>query len=482
MFSYKLRQAKTALALFFFTHRRKILTITASIVLVVLLVVYVIPPAVSAAGRHLDQRRVINRFNNLSNEDFLYDFEYLMNALEDNWPFFNLSVSANGVDVRALADNIRAILQGPEIGDAFEFHDLLQENFIAPINQLGNLQIVPDYMHYIMYTNLYRFARSPWFTCRWTDYLYEHYYRPGVVMFYTMMREARGQTPLPEFDFGPVLEVSILEEGKTGMIRVNQMINVWADPSVPLQLMRHYEAILYEFHGDIEGFEHLIIDLRGNPAHHIMHNSVLLHFDTFVMTPLLHEPMALPGIVFYLDGEHSRVAREAFDTSYFGMADVSHYNQPAHIGEPLPYLDTHINFHHSYEPFYVLGIEYEFAWGMDIFAFSLRDEVLFDGKVWLLTDGDTASKAEAATAALKYSNFATVVGDATRGIMEITYVPDHAYLSLPNTGILLSFNIAYYTDMYGRPLQGFGIIPHYPNRPGMDALETVLAMIAEVPR
>jgi len=36
----------------------------------------------------------------------------------------------------------------------------------------------------------------------------------------------------------------------------------------------------------------------------------------------------------------------------------------------------------------------------------------------------------------------------------------------------------YVTDRYGRPLEA-GTIPHYFNRPGMDALETVLAMIEE---
>jgi len=53
------------------------------------------------------------------------------------------------------------------------------------------------------------------------------------------------------------------------------------------------------------------------------------------------------------------------------------------------------------------------------------------------------------------------------------------YISLPNTGIVVRFGVAYYTDPTGRPLQGYGIQPHLPNRPGLDALETVLALIAE---
>jgi len=49
---------------------------------------------------------------------------------------------------------------------------------------------------------------------------------------------------------------------------------------------------------------------------------------------------------------------------------------------------------------------------------------------------------------------------------------------LYNTGIIIRFDPAFVTDFRGRPLE-YGIEPHYFNRPGMDALETVLAMIAE---
>jgi len=103
----------------------------------------------------------------------------------------------------------------------------------------------------------------------------------------------------------------------------------------------------------------------------------------------------------------------------------------------------------------------------------------FNGKMWLLTDEFTASAAEGAAAILKYNNIVTVVGEPTWGVMGVSYEPVIFNISLPNTGIIVRFDVAYYTDPYGRPLQGYGIQPHYPNRPGMDALETVLAMIEE---
>ncbi|MCL2221058.1 MAG: hypothetical protein FWC20_02090 [Oscillospiraceae bacterium] len=41
----------------------------------------------------------------------------------------------------------------------------------------------------------------------------------------------------------------------------------------------------------------------------------------------------------------------------------------------------------------------------------------------------------------------------------------------------MSDDIERFTDRYGRPLEA-GTIPHHFNHPGMDAMETVLALIA----
>ncbi|MCL2562658.1 MAG: S41 family peptidase [Oscillospiraceae bacterium] len=96
-----------------------------------------------------------------------------------------------------------------------------------------------------------------------------------------------------------------------------------------------------------------------------------------------------------------------------------------------------------------------------------------------MIDAYVASGAEAATAMLKYNNIATVVGEATMGVFGTGADPFTAIISLPHTGIVLRFDTAYFTDTEGRPFEGYGVTPHYFNRPGMDALETVLAMIRE---
>ena len=458
------------LEVFFHAHRRKILAIAASSVLIVLVAVFAVPPVVRAVSERVEHRRAVNRFNNLSNEDFIYDFEYLMQVLEENWPFFNLSVSANGVDVRELADNVRAVLHGPGVGDPFEFLDMMRAEFFGPIGQLGHLWPIPGYDYFYGLQQWVALRRSPWQVSRMIEFIHELISKSEVVMFYTMLRYAQDDVSEPEEpEHGPVKEVFILDEGKTAMLRINRMIHFLHDINVPNRRMGYYEAMLYEFYGSIEGFEHFLIDFRGNRGG--MHT----FFDVFVVPPLLYERIYMSGYVFYMGGEYSIRAKETFDSRLVGYIEDINVLYPAYIYEPLPYLDMNIDFTYVYSPFYSNSPARYFheRW------ISLRDERVFDGKVWLLTDRATASAAEAAVAKLKYSNFAIVVGEVTRGMMGITYMPTRTMLSLPNTGILIYFDVAYFTDIYGRPLQGYGIMPHYFNRPGMDALETVLAMIAE---
>jgi len=296
-----------------------------------------------------------------------------------------------------------------------------------------------------------------------------------VVMFYETLRDKGGTTlfhpdTLVLFDSPSptcVYEAHILEEGRIAYLAVNNMINIWND-------FRHgttgyYEAMLYDFHADIEGFEHLIIDMRGSSG------GVHLHFDAFVVAPLLREGIQFLGYVFYMGGDHGRTLRDIHDLRQWGM-DITYAPHPANFVEPPQYLDMGINLSYAFFSTYSISPGYEYR-GLHA---STRQETLFNGQIWLLVDDATSYAAETAVAMLKYNNLATVVGRPTYGIMATTQDPTRVLIALPNSGILVGFDTSYFTDRQGRPLQGYGIQPHYPNRPGMDALETVLAMIEEM--
>jgi len=156
-----------------FSHRAKIkrIGLLFGVVAVLLTVGFFIWPVITESIRH---RVAVQRFDNTSREYMVDDFEYLMTVLEENWPFFNLSVSANNVDVRELADDVRVLLNDPStaISSPLDFLDLMQEYFFMPIGQLGHLRPTLRYEHFFSDKQLQQEWMSAGANIRWGAYLY----------------------------------------------------------------------------------------------------------------------------------------------------------------------------------------------------------------------------------------------------------------------------------------------------------------------
>jgi len=76
---------------------------------------------------------------------------------------------------------------------------------------------------------------------------------------------------------------------------------------------------------------------------------------------------------------------------------------------------------------------------------------------------------------MKDAEIATLVGDTTGGAFGGS---ERATVTLPYSRMQFEFDIFYVTDKDGHPLEA-GTPPHHFKRPGMDALETTLAIISE---
>jgi hypothetical protein len=294
-----------------------------------------------------------------------------------------------------------------------------------------------------------------------TPFLYQQT-RAESHMFYETLRAAGGarlaRDGLITHEHSmPVMESAFFENNTIGYLRINSMISRYDDIYVHA---RNYEIYMDFFYENITNASYLIIDLRGNRG------GLPSHFYRFVASPLLNHSVRLPALVHYLGGVYTDESIRNFSQTLGGFEHIL-YRRVVDCKKSLLYLDRGIDFYRSYES------------ALFISANARHNEAVFDGCIFILTDNRTASGAEAAVAIFKYNNVATVVGETTLGIMGTGFDPLRAIISLPNTGILILFDIAYFTDPYGRPLQGYGIQPHYFNRPGMDALETVLAMIGE---
>ena len=419
---------------------------------------------------HVDFTIAQHRHRNLTTADFQYDFDHLIRVLEEDWPFFELSISANGVDVHQLADDFRNTLADTDV-DAVGFFELLREDFFRPIGSLGHLWTT----NYPRYFQRWHRPVDHMFWEEWEMTVFGEIragtrhnaelarHLPSRFLYHSLRDAGIGSQPDRE---EPVYETHILSDN-TALLSVRRMIHLDDDPvrrPRDYRFIGCYAALLYDFWYEIIDFDHLIIDLRDNPGGRIC------HFSMYVAPMLITSRTWLPAYVFYGDGHYTNIAKSA---------GRSHSTMEGHmyvVPEPVFHVDPgnlDVVFRSStswWPP------SFHYVWG-DAF-FDIRWES-FAGKVWVLTNERTASAAEAVTAMLLLNDLATVVGQPTVGIIGTGFERDSIGFALPNSGVIIRIDTALYKCYEGNILQGYGLQPHYAPREGMDALETVLAMIAE---
>ncbi|MCL2171999.1 MAG: S41 family peptidase, partial [Defluviitaleaceae bacterium] len=219
---------------------------------------------------------------------------------------------------------------------------------------------------------------------------------------------------------------------------------------------------LANFFAAIADYEHLIIDLRDNVGGN-------LPMIQDLVGPHIDEIIDIRKYIFFNSENPDYLAPglRLRDVLYprFSIDNVYTVAELLAAGR-VPYL----------HPTDAARLSHGFETGA--FRFVPTDANPFAGRKWILIDGDTRSAAEIYAMAAQIAGFATIVGEQTRGDFGKAQSP--LYFILPNSGITVSWESIYVTDSAGRKLHEHHVIPDYPNREGMDALDTVLAMINEI--
>jgi len=378
-------------------------------------------------------------------QPFLSDIDYLMTTLENNFPFLGVAYWARGVDINQLAAEARQTIIEQNYIDEDIFWNIITECF-EPMFGIGHFLFLPP----LEYVRLLAYRDSAEFDFFGISELLDSVH---VQSFYHA-RLDDDILYLSELLSDPEPIITICEKTSVVTVKIPAF-------SISRTVNEELARNIIEIYPILNEFDHLIIDLRGNPG------GWPWLFTDFIVKPLIGEHKTVTMFVFFMDGEYiSRFNNNPIaltewiypaltpGRAIFGSADE--------IIAQNDFVDLNkddIN-------------EFSYAFLANIHI-TPRQKVSFDGNVWLLVDEHMTSGAQMAAWIAKDTGFSTLVGEITGG----SYGGARLLSALPNTGILFQFDLFYITDRYGRSLES-GTIPHYFNYPDMDAMETVLAMIA----
>ena len=462
---------------------------------------------------------------------FLEDFDYMIALMEDTFPHFGVAERRLGIDIRELADSTRDIIKNYpasmahiayELGlttddlpdmNALVFWSILRYEFFDHFAPLGNTAVLDYNEHsYLMSTyTLAALATSqaqlhrlliffgeddpplprdieapstglPYFhhnATVFTNNLAVGFYRNqrlSVLRYYEECPETlaflfRSGHPQQSED-AEVFTTKIIEEGSVAYLQLT---------SFNVRNFRNYSPALDRFFNSVSDFEHLIIDIRD--CRGIGRNDF---WRMLIMYPLWYDHENMPEKVlyaFYRDTEHSiylahaHIGTEKFATRFVPASaypipidvimtqnsslilnedDSQHLSHGVRLYTGLNHLSSN-QFHFTQEQMWIPRGRFPFA-----------------GQIWLLTsESNTAFAAHFARHA-KHTDFAIIVGEPTGGGYTSTVL---THFLLPNSGIIVRWDIDYLVDEYGRSLEEFPTQPHIFS-PAAYALDTVLELIS----
>jgi len=449
----------------------------------------------------------------LSYPHFLEDLAYMQYVLENNFALFDVAFWARGVDIPAIFANIHEEIHSGYIVHIDDFYASLVRGF-SPLNNVGHFSFMSPAVHEDIVNDGRAWQNHFFPTAVYARLRYPHvmaFYEPrhpgnldigiinseesraeslrvmsdeaflhwmayvGLFVNREMVEEitqafldgdyigaARLERDAQEIiSDTPNVVTEIIKEGSIAYLAVNSF---WASPA-------EGEAEVFNFYEEIRGFDHLIIDLRRNRG------GSADWFRQNIMGPNIDSVLSIEGFAFLSYGHY---AAEFIPAS--GLIRSRSLN-PVTIVQSID--DELREVAEVLEDSYLPYINMDDMERMD-YGFRIRARVspnrssrfdnqpAFSGKIWMLT-GPWMTSATQISAWIAYdTGFATLVGEITGG----HYGGARTMVALPNSGIVFTMDTLYVTDRHGRPLEA-GTIPHHFNREGMDALETVLAMIAE---
>jgi len=283
-----------------------------------------------------------------------------------------------------------------------------------------------------------------------TERLLSYFNEPATLRLYNVDPSEFDLT-LDLSDMGLEIEnnvtTQIIEADRIAYVSIESFVN---SPSFD-------NEILFPFFEEVQDFEHLIIDIRGNGGgwpHYVTDSIVGM---------LIEESLEFRFVEAFAGGERAlRTLEYTLLENILGATseDMMPIRGFMEENELIYFNDDDLEFLQYVSSFHLL-IEPD------------ENSIPFAGEIWLLIDGSSGSASEFLALLSIYSGFATVVGEPSAGVTGVATT----FVSLPNTGVLFRIDTSSLLDAQGRSVEEHGVIPDIIIDSGSCALETVLDLI-----
>ena len=420
--------------------------------------------------------------------DFIADLDFMLDTLRENFGYFDNARYELDFDIEYMVRGLQAELATMEEISVLHFYRRMRHTFEAD-RLVGHFMVhSPDYSNTFMTREL---LNQQEYYSEFSRNLAAEFlagYRTLAHRMFERGIRTRGFYRGPEVaqaladaianqDFDTLADTIALHENtppfhhrvlEADNVAYLAMLGMWLPEGSAGADILHGLA---GFYAQIQDFPHLIIDVRGNTGGH-RH-----YFLENVLAPLL--PGRAFEFVFYYFGHtsmeiphHGRSPinpTEGTSYQYFTLLDLERVPRAELLQQStLPAM----NYNN------IKNLPYGFRMRMqhDMTPRSLFSDLGFDGQIWVLTDGLVGSGGHIFSYIVKEAGFATLVGEPTGG--NYAGVSARPVVTMPNSLLQFQYDEGALFTSQGRSME-IPIQPHYPNRPGLCALETVLAMIAE---
>lgn len=373
---------------------------------------------------------VYEQVNGLTAEQKLEDFEHLFHTIIENYPFLGVNKRLNGVDWKAKHSYFVDKIANTSTNEEF-FNSLssilmdLNNSHTHMLEQDMVINLWESYYHLIN-----QIGEETWFMNN-----FNALNDPRVIKRYGLeeleLKEVKeGESESKVIEQHPNAQVQSIIQGKVGYIKIPRM--------VPPRYREKDEKLIREFLFEIQSYQALVIDIRGNTG------GDSGYWIDFLVPKIVDRIYKFETYYFLNRGD---IARRFIDFHIKNTPTLNINRKDMLETEALPNLPNEV-----FEKFGNYYINYTMIIEPAI------DSIGFSGNIYLLVDRFVFSSAEMFAAFAKETGFATLVGETTGG----DGLGTNPWLEvLPNSGFVARFPILMGTTSNGTVNEEFKTVPHY---------------------